>query len=121
MREGQYLFSLIQIFNHILVIFLCIDQMHYNLLCKIQFCLNLINHFFNSLILHYLGNKQIFKVIVKKPFFSCGLSPLGSILTASLDESIYIHLHISLDEEHNSCLSSYSSLSNFFLAALGLA
>jgi len=106
MHVEQYLFLLIPICGHILTTFLCIDQLHYNLIYKILFGLNLLNHFFNSLFPHCLEKKQNFMVIVVIPFFSCDLNPSESILIASLDGSISIHLHINQGAGYNSCLSN---------------
>jgi hypothetical protein len=121
MHEVQYLFLPILISIHTLIIFLCKDQLHYNLLYKILFGLNFKDHFFNSLFPRYLGNKRISGVVIAIPFFSYGLNPLENILIALQGGSINTHLHIAQDVEHNSYLSSYFGLFNFTLAAQVLA
>ena len=107
MHGEQYLFLLILIYVRIPSVFLCKDQLQNNSIYKTQFNLNLIDHFFDSSFLHYLGNKQIFMVIIAILFFSYDLNPLESILNTLLDESIGIHLHIIQDVEYNSYLSNY--------------
>lgn len=107
MHGEQYLFLLILIYVRIPSVFLCKDQLQNNSIYKTQFNLNLIDHFFDSSFLHYLGNKQIFMVIIAILFFSYDLNPLESILNTLLDESIGIHLHIIQDAEYNSYLSNY--------------
>ena len=107
MHGEQYLFLIILIYVRIPSVFLCKDQLQNNSIYKTQFNLNLIDHFFDSSFLHYLGNKQIFMVIIAILFFSYDLNPLESILNTLLDESIGIHLHIIQDAEYNSYLSNY--------------
>lgn len=107
MHGEQYLFLLILIYVRTPSVFLYKDQLQNNSIYKTQFNLNLIDHFFDSSFLHYLGNKQIFMVIIAILFFSYDLNPLESILNTLLDESIGIHLHIIQDAEYNSYLSNY--------------
>ena len=107
MHGEQYLFLLILIYVRTPSVFLCKDQLQNNSIYKTQFNLNLIDHFFDSSFLHYLGNKQIFMVVIAILFFSYDLNPLESILNTLLDESIGIHLHIIQDAEYNSYLSNY--------------